>query len=147
MSLFFGGKAVEAVLFSPLDGQITLDGRPASQAKIKLWIKWKDEKGEHFTYTADDNGFFHIPKQTATYKENVLAQIVITQEITIEYAGNSYLAWTLSKTNTHEFGELGGKPSKLICELAGDLEPIRTDAVLMGTICRWSGVSGKSTNT
>ena len=141
MSLFFGGKEVDAVLFSPLEGQITLDGKPASNAKIKLWIKWKDDQGETFNYTADEDGFFKIPKQETTYKESALAQIVITQEITVEYKNESYLVWTLSKTNTHEFGELGGKPSNLICELTNDLEPIRTDSVLMGTVCHWDVIS------
>lgn len=141
MSLFFGGKEVNAVLFSSLDGRITLDGKPASNAKIKLWIKWKDQQGETFIYTADENGVFSIPEQLATYKENALAQIVITQEITVEYLGESYLVWTLSKTNTHEFGELGGKPSNLVCELTNDLEPIRTDSVLMGTVCHWDAIA------
>lgn len=141
MSLFFGGKEVNAVLFSSLNGRITLDGKPASNAKIKLWIKWKDQQGETFIYTADENGVFSIPEQLATYKETALAQIVITQEITVEYMGESYLVWTLSKTNTHEFGELGGKPSNLVCELTNDLEPLRTDSTLMGTVCRWGVIA------
>ena len=142
MSLFFGErKEIEAVLFSPFEGQITIDGKPASQAKIKLWIKWKDNQGETFIYTADDNGRFSIPKKEATYKESALAQIVITQEITVEYRNESYLIWTLSKTNTHEFGELGGRVSNVVCELTEDLQPIRTDSVLMGTTCRWDIVS------
>ena len=141
MSPFFGREKVEAVLFSALEGQLTLQGKPATGAKINLWIKWKNEEGEHFSFTADENGFFHIPQKVATYKENALAQIVITQEITVEYGNESYLIWTLSKTSIHQFGELGGKASKLTCELTNDLEATRTDDILMGTSCSWDSIS------
>jgi hypothetical protein len=141
MSLFFGGEKVEAVLFSPLEGKLTFNGKPAAGAKIDLWIKWKNTEGEHFDFTADENGFFHIPQKVASYKESALAQIVITQEITVEYSNESYLIWTLSKTSTHQFGELGGKASNLTCELTNDLEAIRTDDILMGTSCSWDSIS------
>lgn len=140
MSLFFGGKEVEAVLISPLQGRITFDGKPASHAKINLWIKWKDQQGETFTYKADENGFFSIPKQTATYRESALAQIVITQEINVEYNNETYLIWTLSKTNTHEFGELGGTPSNMICELTNDMVTIRGGGSLGGMACAWDSL-------
>jgi hypothetical protein len=141
MSLFFGGEKKEAVLFSPLEGVITFNGKPASGAKIDLWIKWKDAAGEHFGFTTDENGFFQIPLKTATYKESALAQIVITQEITVAYADESYLIWTLSKTSTHASGELGGKAANLTCELTSDLEAIRTDDILMATSCSWRSIS------
>lgn len=141
MSLFFGGEKKEAVLFSPLEGKITFEGKPAAGAKINLWIKWKDAKGENFEFTSDKNGYFQIPQQITTYKENPLAQIVITQEITVEYERESYLIWTLSKTNTHLYGELGGKVSNLSCELKNDLTTIRADGVLMGTACNWESIT------
>ena len=137
MSLFFGGEKKEAVLFSPLEGKITFEGNPAAGAKINLWIKWKDKKGEHFGFTADENGFFHIPQKVAIYKENPLAQIVITQEITVEYDNENYLIWTLSKSNTHQFGELGGKPSNLTCELTTEEMDTHLEYALMGTLCKW----------
>lgn len=140
MSLFFGGEKKEAVLFSPLEGKITFEGKPAAGAKINLWIKWKDAKGENFEFTSDENGYFQIPQQITTYKETALAQIVITQEITVEYERESYLIWTLSKTKTHLYGELGGKASNLSCELTNDITPIRTDGVLMGTTCNWESI-------
>jgi len=36
MSIFFKGKKVEAVLFSPLEGKMTYQGKPAAGATIKL---------------------------------------------------------------------------------------------------------------
>ncbi len=137
MSLFFGGEKKEAVLFSPLEGKITFEGKPAAGAKINLWIKWKDAKGENFEFTSDKNGYFQIPQQITTYKENPLAQIVITQEITVEYERESYLIWTLSKTNTHLYGELGGKPQNVTCELTTEEMDAHLENTLMGTLCKW----------
>lgn len=143
MSLFFGGEKKEAVLFSTLEGQLTLNGAPAAGAKIKLWIKWKDAEGEYFDYTADEKGYFLIPEKSATYKESAIAQIVITQEITVNYEHTEYLIWTLSKTSTHRYGELGGRPENLTCEISNDLEPIRSNDILMATNCRWDSVSNQ----
>ncbi len=138
MSLFFGEKKkVEAVLVSPMEGQLLFEGEPASEAKITLWTKWKNPEGEFFTYTADKNGYFKIPEQRDFYKVSALAQIVITQEITVEYKNRKYLIWTLSKTSTHQFGELGGEPSQLKCELTNEIEPYLTDDVSLGTTCQW----------
>jgi hypothetical protein len=110
---------------------------PASGAKLKLWVKWKDAKGESASFTSDENGYFRMPEMRAAYKETAIAQIVITQEITVEYNNEVYLIWTLSKTNTHMFGELGRKPINLTCEISKGLEPIRTDEILMATTCHW----------
>src|SRR5688572_19089622 len=110
MAIFFGGEKVEAVLFSPLEGKLTFDGKPASGAKINLWIKWKDSKGATISYTSDGDGKFAIPEHIATYRQSAIAQIVITQEITVEYKNQKYLIWTLSKSKTEKFSELGGRP-------------------------------------
>lgn len=137
MSLFFGGEKKEAILFSPMKGQLTLDGVPAAGANITLWIKWKNSEGKYFRFVSDENGFFEIPEYKDSYKESAIAQIVITQEITVEYLGEKYLIWALSKTNTHLFGELGGAPKGLKCELKSDLEPTRSNDVLIATNCQW----------
>lgn len=141
MAIFFGGEKVEAVLFSPLEGKLTFDGKPASGAKINLWIKWKDSKGETFSYTTDGDGKFAIPEHIATYRQSAIAQIVITQEITIEYKNQKYLIWTLSKSKTEKFSELGGRPIGLTCEMTGELEPVAENQVLMATNCRWDSIS------
>ena len=137
MSLFFGGEQTEAVLFSPLEGQLTFEGKPVSGAKIKLWLAWKDKDGESHHYTTDDNGFFSIPVHTASYKENFLAQLVISQEITVEYEGQAYEMWVMSKMDPAEFTELGVKPANLRCELTNELVTIRGNNSLGGTACNW----------
>lgn len=140
MSLFFGGEKVEAVLFSPLEGKLTFNGKPAAGAKLKLWLAWKDKEGEFHDYVTDDQGFFKIPRHVASYKQNPLAQLVVSQEITIDYRGNAYEIWIMSKMDAAEFTELGGRPTNLTCELESELITVRGDGSLGGTACRWESL-------
>ena len=80
MGFFFGGPKVEATLFSPMEGKITLNGMPAAGAKLCLYIAWNDTKGETFEYLTDDSGYFKIPRHSAVYRQTILAQLVISQE-------------------------------------------------------------------
>lgn len=137
MSPLFGGEKSEVVVFSPMEGILLHKGKPVSGADIGLWISWKDKKGDTIHYQTDEKGRFSIPKITDLYKDSALVQLVITQELTVNYAGESYLIWTLSKTNGGLNVEFGGEPKNLTCELTEELKTIRTDEVLMGTRCNW----------
>src|SRR5690606_36972976 len=33
------------------------------------------------------------------------------------------------------------REDRVVCELTKDLEPLRTDSVLMGTVCHWDGIT------
>ncbi len=58
----FFSKTEEVVLFSPLEGSITLEGKPLVGAKIELKLKWYDGKEkENFFIESDEKGFFHFP--------------------------------------------------------------------------------------
>lgn len=140
MSLFFGGEKVEAVLFSPLEGKLTFEGKPAAGAKIKLWLAWKDKEGEFHDYVADDQGFFKIPKHVASYKQNPLAQLVISQNLKVSYAENSFEIWDMSKRDPAEYTELGGKPVNFTCELTQELSTIRGRRSLGGIACKWDAL-------
>ncbi len=137
MTSLIRGERTEIVVFSPMAGRLLFEGRPVSGAELKLWVKWKDKKGETYHYKADDSGFFSIPQINDTYRDSPLAQLVITQEITVEYRGESYLIWTLSKGNGELNAEYGGEPKNLVCELTEELRAIRTDDALLGARCTW----------
>ncbi len=141
MSLFFGGEKKEAVLFSPLEGKLTFNGKPAAGAKLKLWLAWKDQKGEHEYFTADTEGFFSIPQKTVLYKQNPLAQISIGQMLTVEFNGEEYLIWKAGKTSTHLFGELGGRPENVVCELTKEEMDTHLDHSLLETLCVWENLN------
>lgn len=137
MSLFFGGEKKEVVLFSPLEGKITFQGKPLVNAKIKLHLSWKDQTGESFYYTTDKDGFFKIPKHTSEYKESPLAQLVIRQELTVEHSGNTYEMWVMSKMKPAEFTELGGEAVGVVCEISNELTTVRGIGSLGGVACTW----------
>ena len=138
MSILFGGEKTEAVLFSPLEGKITFEGKPASAAVLKLWVSWKDPKGETEIFNADDNGYFSIPAKVTEYKSNALAQISIGQMITAEYKGKEYIIWKAGKSSTHLYGELGGQPENVVCELTKEEMDVHLDSSLLETLCDWS---------
>ena len=140
MSIFIKSKDAEATLFSPLSGKIFHNGKPAANANIRLWIKWKDKEGETFNYLTDENGYFDIPLKKVDYKDNPLAQIVITQEIKVDYNNETYLIWSLGRTRTEEYSELGGRPVNLTCELNDELEPHRQNGILLATSCKWDSI-------
>ena len=140
MSLFSKGEKVEAVLFSPMQGKITYNGKPAAGASIKLWVAWKDKAGETEHYLVNENGEFSIPKKTVLYKANPLAQLVIKQKITVFFEDQEFDIWTLSKMEEAEFTELGGKPVNLVCELTSDERTVRGNRSLGGTRCTWESL-------
>jgi len=138
LNLFNKGKKIEAVLFSPLEGVITFEGQPASGAKIKRNVAWKDKEGETDNFTADENGYFSIPIKTAEYRDSPYAQISIGQTITVEFKGKEYEIWQTGKSSTHLYGELGGRPVNLVCELTKEKMDSHLGFSLLGTLCVWS---------
>jgi hypothetical protein len=134
----FGGEKKEAVLFSPLEGKLTFNGKPAAGAKIKLWLAWKDQKGESEYFSVNENGYFSIPEKTVEYKQNALQQISIGQTVTVEYNNQEYLIWRGGKSSTHIYGELGGKPNDLICELTAEEMDAHLEHALIETLCKWN---------
>ena len=140
MSFFFKGKEVEAVLFSPLEGKLTYQGKPAANAKLKLWIAWKDKEGETDVYYADNHGHFAIPQITATYRNNPLAQLVVRQRLTVLFEGQEFVIWRLSKMEGIAFTELGGRPVNLSCEMTNEEVTVRGNRSLGGTRCTWEAL-------
>lgn len=137
---FFGGEKTEVVLFSPLEGKLTYKGEPAAGAVLNIWIAWKDQQGETSQFKADDNGYFSIPANIVEHKANPLAQISIAQSITVNYNGNDYLIWKAGKSSTHLYGELGGRPENVVCELTKEEMDAHLDSALLETSCVWSGL-------
>lgn len=143
MSTFFKSKTIEVVLFSPLEGKMTYHGKPAVGAKIKRTVAWKDQQGETDEFTVASDGSFSLPLKTTTYKDNPLAQLVITQTLSVLFEGKEYSIWTISKMESDLFTELGGKPINFICELTNEERTIRGNRSLGGTICNWDSLENK----
>ena len=140
MSIFFGGKKEEVVLMSPFSGQLLFEGKPAANAKVKLLLKWKDKVGEQFEYQADANGMFEIPLHKVVTKINPLAQLVVRQEINVEYGNGTFLIWKVGKMNFDLYSEFGGPPQHLQCELTTDLQTFSRNSMFCGTSCSWDAI-------
>lgn len=139
-SLFGKGEEIDVVIFSPLKGQLTYEGKPLNNTRIKLWTAWKDKKGEVDYFETDTNGYFSIPRKTDKIRNTPLSQLVIVQEIYVEYGGDEVLIWTNSKMDPAEYAELAGIPQNLVCELSSELQSIREDDVLIGIRCTWDSI-------
>jgi len=134
MSIFDAGKVCT---FSAVKARITLNGVPASGAKVIRLAKLKKENID--TTTTDDNGVFEFPAAFEnSLKKFSPAEIVISQQIKVEYQGESYEIWANGKMDARENSELGGVPLDLNCELTDEAKTHRTSASLILTNCKWN---------
>jgi hypothetical protein len=140
-SMSFLTKPEEEVVFSsPMEGNITFGNKPVSGAIIERLIKWKDKTGEIDATTTDENGNFHLPIIKDTVKLPKISQFVVTEEIFVIYNNKKHLIWSLSKMTKKIYGELGGKPKNLRCELTDEDEPFRFDNAMLVSICKWDSI-------
>lgn len=140
VSMSFFSKTEEVVLFSPLEGSITLEGKPLVGAKIELKLKWYDGKEkENFFIESDEKGLFHFPAVKKVLKIG-FSQLVVSQEIVVKLKGEDVLIWYMSKFNQIEYGELGGKPVNLRCELTSDELITRDYNTPLITRCIWDSL-------
>jgi len=139
MSLFMRDEE-EVVLCSPMEGVITFEGKPVSNAKIERNIKWQDDVGETDTYYTDKNGSFSLPIKQTTVRLNKITQFVMSQEITVKYNNEEYMIWGGAKGGKDLYAELGGQPKNMRCELTSDGESVRSDNTLLFTLCKWDSI-------
>src|SRR5690554_3250073 len=117
MSLFSG---TDVVLFSPMEGKMTFEGKPAVNAKIVRTIIWKGDDGEtEVFYTADD-GTFKLPIKKTKVRMPLLAEFVLTQEMSVFYKDQEFTLWFRHKKDLGEYGEFHGKPVNFRCELTDE---------------------------
>ncbi len=130
----------EVVLFSPMEGVITLNGLPAKGAIIERFLKWKDDIGETDRFTTDKNGHFKLPIKKDIVTLNAITTFVVEQKISVTHEDHEYIVWVMGKDSKKEFGELGGEAINLKCDLADDDKPMRLDNALLLTKCKWDSI-------
>ena len=140
VSMSFLSESKEVVLFSPMEGILTLEGKPLAGVKIELKLKWYDGKeNENFFTESDEKGFFNFPAVNKTLKIG-FSQLVISQEITVKHKEEETIIWYMSKFNQTEYSELGGKPVNLRCELSSDELITRDYNTPLITRCVWDSL-------
>jgi len=137
MSFLFG---TEVVLFSPMEGKLTFEGKPAANAKIVRTIIWKGDEGETDTFYTSEDGSFALPLKRTKVRIPPLAEFRVIQEINVFYENQEFMVWVKGKSDTTEFGELGGIPQNLRCELTDESVRIDDFGDLFGTSCKWDSI-------
>jgi hypothetical protein len=133
----FSGKDENLVLFSPIEGKLTFQGKPAAGAKIIRTVNWKDETGESDTFFSNEKGEFNIPIKSETAKVSGLTQFVAYQTVDVIFQGKEVTIWRYGKMDKKLNAELGGKAINLTCELTDDLVRVEVPDGGLGTSCKW----------
>ena len=113
MSSLFG---TEVVLFSPMEGVITYEGKPASNAKITRRIIWKGDEGESDTFYTSDNGEFSLPIKKDKVRIPLLGEFRVAQEIYVYYKDEKIPIWAKSKIDINEYGWNVQKGYQIYCK-------------------------------
>lgn len=142
MSMFSANEE-EVVLFSPIEGKVTFEGKPAAGAKIVRWVKWKDEKGEADEMLLGADGEFSFPVKKDVVKRNAISKFVVTQRLTVFYEKEEFVIWAMGNGQTTLYGELGGKPKGFKCELTDDRVRVEVADGLLMTSCQWDNIEVK----
>ena len=134
----FSGKEEEVVLFSPMEGKLTFEGRPAVGAKITRNVSWRDNVGETDNFYADKNGHFNLPIKSQIEKMSPLFQFVAHQKIFVYFEGKEYQIWGNGKLDKAKYTEFGGQPKNLHCELTQEPDRVDTKNGWVVTSCEWN---------
>lgn len=137
---FFSKAEEEVVLFSEMKGHITFNGEPVKSVKIERDIKWKDDVGEKDYIETDEKGYFLLKELKANAKLSPLSQFVVSQELTVFYGSERFIIWSMGKLSKEQFGELGGIPVNLRCDLNDEQVRVEIDNGLLGTSCKWDSI-------
>lgn len=137
MSILSG---TEVVLFSPMEGKITYQGKSVANAKITRLTVWKDETGETDVFNTNEKGEFDLPVKKTNLRLSPLAEFRVAQEIRIFFQDEEFLIWVKSKRNIELYGELNGKPKNLRCELTDKRERQENHNGLFSTSCKWDSI-------
>lgn len=123
-------------LFSKMKGVITLNGEPATGAKlVRTANRAKPITDET---TTDENGYFEFD---AIFERSVTKflpqEFVANQEIIVHYKGNEYDIWSAVKRSPEENTESKGKELNVRCELSDEKTMIMVNRSPISSRCTW----------
>ena len=131
-------KKLKFCVASGFEGRLTLNGQPASGARVVRKFNWKDEKGVTEETIADQDGWFSLPVHWDVFRYVLpVAQFVSFQSIFVHYQGRKYHVWEIGKLEESEYGEFGGKPENFRCELTDELRGVDLEYGFVTTSCYW----------
>ena len=108
------------VLFSRVEGRVTLNGEPVSGVEVVQQASYL-EPGDLPTTAVrtDASGRFSFDEisRRAGLGGLLPGEMRVSQKLLLRYDGQEFEGWRHSKTSGEPNGELDGKPLKLVCEL------------------------------
>lgn len=130
------GDVGKVCLFSAISGTVTLDGKPAANARL---VRTGDRDGPIVDETvADENGYFEFPAMfERTITKFLPQEFVASQEIIVTYNDKEYEMWSAVKRKRKENVESRGKPLVVSCELNSEEKSILVDRVPIHSLCVW----------
>ncbi len=134
MSLFKGEKVCIA---SGFEGRVTLEGKPASGARVVRTIYFKSEKGQAEEAIADKDGRFSFPSRWEVLRQVLPVQFAVHQNIFVYYKGKEVQVWGTAKMVKSEYSEFGGKPENFRCELNDEIRRVDREVGFITTSCYW----------
>lgn len=129
------------VLFSPLEGTLTFESKPAAEAKITRRLTFNESVSITDTFYANEQGEFNIPAKNEIVRISPMRPLAIQQVINVEYGNNHFSIWRMHKFTKALYGELGGKPVEVKCELTDPHSDINVTEGYLHTSCKWSSVT------
>jgi len=134
MSLFDFAKVC---LFSEVNGQVLLKGKPITDATIKQTYYW-GHKPISRTTQVDQFGKFHFNPVYKYYLGQFFPiEAVVSQEISIIHDGKEFEGWISTKRSFDENSELNGKSIDLTCDLTDENSSKEVGYEIVLGICRW----------
>ncbi len=117
------------VLFSAVQGQVVLQGKPVAGAVVERQFEWNNATVSDRVNSGDDGRFaFAAVVRKSSFMDRLLpSEPMVKQTIVILHEGKSHKAWHHFKRNYDDNGELGGRAIRMVCPL--EREPERRGEV------------------
>lgn len=132
MGLFDAGKTC---VFSAVKARLTMNGEPVKNTKVTR--QWDWNKLNYDEAVTDENGYVTFPARFETSLSRLLpTELVVGQQLSIDYNGEETVFWTNSKREPEENAEYGGARFDLSCELSDEEVLIEDYGSLMVTMCK-----------
>jgi hypothetical protein len=124
-----GNAMSSRVLFSAVQGQVLLQGKPVAGAVVERQFEWNNEtSSDRVSSGADGNFSFAAVTRKTSFMDRLLpSEPMVKQTILILHDGKSHKAWHHFKRNYDNNGELGGRAIRMTCRL--EREPERRGEV------------------
>jgi len=127
------------VLFSEVKGIVLSQGNPIKGVEVLRRYRYEDDTQEETIKTNQDGSFYFSKaiKKSLFNMDFLPSDVVVSQEIILNYKNISYDAWVFVRGNYDDGSELGVKTINLICDISHEPKQItsKTGGVVYG-ICQ-----------